>query len=244
MSIEEINEAKPPSPEPKPTPTSAFPEQFPHRSGHHRSRSPLSNLPDYHHPALTTLRHGPDYPRNPAADIWREGAYERYKPGTEHIIDVEKKQDRWRCEYCRQLNERGVSKDDEEKEKKKKQEEEGKGQNGNPGPPPSRPGPPPSRPGPIRIPLPEPKGVQEYELVKCAKCGENINYKDSRYDPRDFTEDGVKWGNVNMPPRLKEMSRRAMAEVARQRVIERHSVNAKHRREEMERHKRESVRRK
>jgi DNA-directed RNA polymerase subunit RPC12/RpoP len=231
MTLEEINEARPPSPEPKPAHTSAFPEQFLHRSGHKRSRSPLSNLPDYHHPTLTILRHGPDHPRNPAADIWREDAYERYEPGEEHIIEVEKKQDRWKCEYCGHLNERGVSKDDDEKdreEKKRDAKNEGKGKNVDVNLPCY-----PRKSGPIHIPWPEPKGVQDHELVKCAKCGENINYRDSRYDPRDFNEDGMNWENVIMPPHLKEMLRRAMAEVARQRVIERHSVNERHRREEL-----------
>lgn len=88
---------------------SAFPGQYPHDALHDRTRSPKTTLPDYHDPDSPTQKRGPGIARNPVSDTWRADAYEKREAGKGKIVDVAKRQDRWKCEYCGNLNERGVS---------------------------------------------------------------------------------------------------------------------------------------
>jgi hypothetical protein len=67
----------------------------------------MPRLPDYHDPESTR---GSGIPRNPVTDQWRDGAYEDWLAGAGLIFDVERRQDRWKCEHCGHFNERGVTK--------------------------------------------------------------------------------------------------------------------------------------
>jgi hypothetical protein len=67
-------------------------------------------LPDYHDPDSLTQKRGKGIVRNPVADTWREDAYMKEKASDRKITVAEasRVQDRWRCEYCGRLNERGT----------------------------------------------------------------------------------------------------------------------------------------
>ena len=55
-------------------------------------------------------RRGSVVTRNPVSDTWRDDAFTKKDSGKGKMIDVEKQQDRWRCGYCGNLNERGIAK--------------------------------------------------------------------------------------------------------------------------------------
>ncbi|KAG9196209.1 hypothetical protein G6011_01330 [Alternaria panax] len=111
MSPVELASAQPRQPTPLPQPHSCtLPNQIEHTPYHDRNRSPKSSLPDYHNPDSPTQRRGKGIVRNPVADTWREDAYMKKEPTDQKMTAVEasKVQDRWRCEHCGRLNERGV----------------------------------------------------------------------------------------------------------------------------------------
>jgi hypothetical protein len=74
------------------------------------SSHPQSSLPDYHNPDSPTQKRGKGVFRNPVADTWREDAYMKKEPTHQKMTarEASKVQDRWRCEYCGRLNERGI----------------------------------------------------------------------------------------------------------------------------------------
>jgi hypothetical protein len=111
MTPAELASIQPRQPTPSPPPrSSTFPDQIEHDPSHDRARSPKSSLPDYHDPDSATQKREPGIPRNPVADTWREDAYFKKEASDRKISSAEagKMQDRWRCEYCNALNERGA----------------------------------------------------------------------------------------------------------------------------------------
>ncbi|KAI4691292.1 uncharacterized protein J4E84_003583 [Alternaria hordeiaustralica] len=177
MTPAEVTSTQPRQPTPPPPRrSSTLPDQIEHDPSHDRARSPKSSLPDYHDPDSPTQKRGHGIPRNPVADTWREDAYLKKEPSERKISSAEagKMQDRWRCEYCGRLNERG-------------------GETTTTMPDPEDPrvgtaGPSTAPTGPVRIPAYEPSGVSE---TRCAYCGEKLTLDLSKYDPREFSEFGV-----------------------------------------------------
>ncbi|CAN9405550.1 unnamed protein product [Alternaria alternata] len=111
MSPTELASAQPRQPTPPPPPhSSTLPNQIEHAPDHDRNRSPKSSLPDYHNPDSPTQKRGKGVFRNPVADTWREDAYMKKEPTHQKMTarEASKVQDRWRCEYCGRLNERGI----------------------------------------------------------------------------------------------------------------------------------------
>ncbi|EUC38067.1 hypothetical protein COCCADRAFT_1103 [Bipolaris zeicola 26-R-13] len=191
--MSQISASQPSQPQSPETHVSVFPEQFSHEPQHDCTRSPKAPLPDHHNPSSPTQRRGSSITRNPISDTWREEAYKRKEAGKEKIVDVAKKQDRWRCEYCENLNERGIVKDEHEADKTKDSHDAGSGV---------------TRSSklflhasshPIKIPGSDPPGVAPGDLVKCTYCGEQMFVELSRYDPRELAEDGVRWSVVEDP---------------------------------------------
>ncbi|RYO15999.1 hypothetical protein AA0121_g6676 [Alternaria tenuissima] len=111
MSPTELASAQPRQPTPPPPPhSSTLPNQIEHAPDHDRNRSPKSSLPDYYNPDSPTQKRGKGVFRNPVADTWREDAYMKKEPTHQKMTarEASKVQDRWRCEYCGRLNERGI----------------------------------------------------------------------------------------------------------------------------------------
>jgi len=111
MTPAELTSTQPRQPTPPPPRrSSTLPDQIEHDPSHDRARSPKSLLPDYHDPDSPTQKRGHGIPRNPVADTWREDAYLKKEPSERKISSAEagNMQDRWRCEYCGRLNERGA----------------------------------------------------------------------------------------------------------------------------------------
>lgn len=127
LSMSQISASQPSQPQSPEAHVSVFPEQFSHEPQHYCTRSPKAPLPDHHNPSSQTQRRGSSITRNPISDTWREEAYKRKEAGKEKIVDVAKKQDRWRCEYCENLNERGIVKDEHEADKTKDSHDAGSG---------------------------------------------------------------------------------------------------------------------
>ncbi|KNG45143.1 protein kinase [Stemphylium lycopersici] len=202
---------------------SAFPGQYPHDALHDRTRSPKTTLPDYHDPDSPTQKRGPGIARNPVSDTWRADAYEKREAGKGKIVDVAKRQDRWKCEYCGNLNERGVS-----GFVAAPGDEEGVGVAGS-----SRVSPNTTR-TPIQIPAPTPAGLAPGEQVKCTYCAEQIFAEHPRYDPREMSEDGMHWDEVDAPEEVKAKMKKTVGRVAKKRVLERWKEDEKRREEEEE----------
>lgn len=111
MTPAEVASTQPRQPTPPPRRrSSTLPNQIEHDPSNDRARSPRSSLPDYHDPDSHTQERGHGIRRNPVADTWREDAYLKKEPSERKLSTAEagKLQDRWRCEYCGELNERGA----------------------------------------------------------------------------------------------------------------------------------------
>ncbi|KAH7553218.1 hypothetical protein BM1_08191 [Bipolaris maydis] len=207
----------------------AFPEQFSYEPQHDRIRSPTTPLPDRHNPSSPSQRRGSDITRNPILDTWHEDAYMKKEAGKEKIVDVAKKQDSWRCEYCGSLNERGITKDDYKADKRKNSHDVGSGAAS------SFQVPPHTSSNPIKIPGSDPPGVAPGDLVKCTYCSEKMFVELSRYDPRELAEDGVRWSVVEDPREKKVLTKEVMRGTAQKRVRERWKKDAQRSREELRR---------
>jgi hypothetical protein len=227
MTPAELASIQPRQPTPPPLPrSSTFPDQIEHDPSHDRARSPKSSLPDYHDPDSPTQKRGPGIPRNPVADIWREDAYLKKETSDRKISSAEagKMQDRWRCEYCNALNERGAE--------------------ATPTPDPddprvgaagastayvtkAHPPPPQKKPrsgdynayssvrptGPVRIPDYRASGIW---YTRCRYCGETLPWDLSRYDPREFSEVGRNFDFRGVEPAARErVIRKAWAKAQR-----------------------------
>ncbi|KAF1850948.1 uncharacterized protein K460DRAFT_412576 [Cucurbitaria berberidis CBS 394.84] len=105
MTLDELETNKPPAPPPEPTHQAHFPNQYQHEPGHGRHSSPQApELPDLHAAGDERSLNV----RNPVSDTWREDAYEKLdRSEVTKMSDIEAKQDRWKCENCGVLNERG-----------------------------------------------------------------------------------------------------------------------------------------
>lgn len=78
---------------------------------HEHTRPHTSPVLEHQDPTSLTRKRGPGVPRNPVSDTWRDDAYTKKDSGKGKMVDVAKRQDRWRCEYCGRYNERGIAKD-------------------------------------------------------------------------------------------------------------------------------------
>ncbi|KAF5844574.1 hypothetical protein GGP41_007595 [Bipolaris sorokiniana] len=206
---------------------STFPEQFPYEPQHDCTRLPTTPLLGHHDPSFPAQRRGPDITRNPISDTWREDAYKKKEARKEKIVDMAKTQDWWRCEYCGNLNERGITKDDSGVDKRKDGHDAGSGVASS-----SR-VPPHTSSNPIKIPGSIPPGVAPGDLVRCTYCGEQMFVELSRYDPRELAEDGVRWSVVEDAREKKELTKEVMRGTAQRRVRERWKKDAQRSREEL-----------
>jgi hypothetical protein len=185
----------------------------------------MTNLPDYHDPDSPTQRRGPGIFRNPVADQWRDGAYEQWLAGADLLFDVGRRQDRWKCEYCGEYNERGIT---------VPEPEEGTADPNDPrigvaGPSTAAPGPariPSSATSePVPIPGSEPSGVAPSDLVQCANCKENINLPATLSEPRELVEARINAKviveEMKLPAPLDRFYEKALGEEAKRKVLER-----------------------
>ncbi|CAG5187921.1 uncharacterized protein ALTATR162_LOCUS11822 [Alternaria atra] len=189
MSLVQLASAQPRQPTSPPPPhSSTLPNQIEHEPDHDRNRSPKSSLPDYHDPDSPTQKRGKGIVRNPVADTWREDAYMKEKASERKITVAEasKVQDRWRCEYCGRLNERGTETTASE----------------NPAtttptiltrdgdiPQIGAPGPSDESTEPVYVPQPPKSGVP---YAKCGYCREKLPLNPAKYDVRGLPEDGIR----------------------------------------------------
>ncbi|KAI4944580.1 hypothetical protein J4E91_008583 [Alternaria rosae] len=174
MTPAEVASTQPRQPTPPPRRrSSTLPNQIEHDPSHDTARSPRSSLPDYHDPDSPTQKRGHGIRRNPVADTWREDAYLKKEPSERKLSSAEagKLQDRWRCEYCGELNERGA-------ETTPDPDDPRVGAAGSSTAP----------TGPVRIPCYEPSSVS---YSRCQYCGEKLPSDLSQYDPRELSESGV-----------------------------------------------------
>jgi hypothetical protein len=208
-------------PKPEATPrkshTSPPPRPILHLPGHARTKNPMS------------------ISRNPVADQWRDGAYERWLAGADLIFDVERKQDRWKCEYCGHFNERGVTKPDpEEIHEGGTVDPTAIVDPNNPrisaaGPSTAPPGPanisPSATSDPVQIPGSQPSGVAANDLVRCGYCGEDLNQPDTLAQPRELVEaetySKVLIEHMRMPAALDCFYKDAKGREAKRKVLER-----------------------
>ena len=179
----------------------------------------MTNLPDYHDPDSSTQRRWPGIFRNPVADTWRDGAYKQWLAGADLIFDVERRQDRWKCEYCNRYNERGITVLEPE-------EPTADPCIGAASPSIAPPGPPSSATSaPVPISGSEPIGVAPWHLVQCANCGENINLPAELSEPRELVEARINAKviveEMKLPPPLDRFYKQALGEEAKRKVLER-----------------------
>ncbi|CAO2649530.1 Nn.00g069150.m01.CDS01 [Neocucurbitaria sp. VM-36] len=106
MPTTNLEANRPPAPPISPPHQAHFPNQYDHSPGHGRYSSPRApSLPDLHSPG--SERHS-SVQRNPVSDTWRSDAYEKFdRERVTKMSEIEAKQDRWKCEGCGVLNERG-----------------------------------------------------------------------------------------------------------------------------------------
>ncbi|EUC42897.1 hypothetical protein COCMIDRAFT_39129 [Bipolaris oryzae ATCC 44560] len=232
LSMSQITASQPSQPSSSELRICAFPEQFRYKPQHDNTCLPKTPLPEHHSPNSPnspTQRRGSNITRNPISDTWREDAYMKKEAGGEKIVDVAKRQDRWRCEYCENLNERGVANEYSEADKRKDSHDAGSGVASS-----SKISPYTSS-NPIKIPGSDPPGVAPGDLVKCTYCGEQMFVELSRYDPRELTEDGVRWSVVEDPREKKVLTKEVMRGTPQKRVRERWRKDAQRSKEELRR---------
>ncbi|RYN58099.1 hypothetical protein AA0117_g4090 [Alternaria alternata] len=188
MSPTELASAQPRQPTPPPPPhSSTLPNQIEHAPDQDRNRSPKSSLPDYHNPDSPTQKRGKGVFRNPVADTWREDAYMKKEPTHQKMTarEASEVQDRWRCEYCGRLNERGIETTTPENpattELETLRRDTGSIRIGAAGP--SR-----ASTNPLYAHAPSTSSVS---CARCEYCKEKLPFNIMTYDVRELCEDGI-----------------------------------------------------